>query len=164
MIVASILGLSEPFKSIATFAHPVLMLLTLFLALYAGYVGWQYRRIRSTEGEERKALIAKRYNILHHKLGSIFLVLMVAGAVGGMAATYNDSGKLFVGPHLLAGLGLAFLAALSAALAPVMQQGKEWARVTHITVNTVLVGVFAWQTITGWQIVQRILESMFKVA
>lgn len=159
-----IVAISEPFKTMVTFAHPILMLSTLLLALYAGYVGWQYRRIRSTEGEEKKALIAKRYNVLHHKLGSIFLVLMVAGAVGGMAVTYNDNGKLFVGGHLLAGLGLAFLAALSAALAPLLQQGKEWARVTHITVNTALIGVFAWQTLTGWQIVQRILEKMSKVA
>ena len=159
-----IVAIPEPFKTVVTFAHPLLMLLTLFLALYAGYVGWQYRRIRSTEGEEKKALISKRYNILHHKLGSAFLVLMVAGAIGGMAVTYNDSGKLFVGGHLLAGLGLTILAALSAALAPLLQQGKEWARVTHITVNTALIGVFAWQTFTGWQIVQRILEKMFKVS
>jgi TRAP-type C4-dicarboxylate transport system permease small subunit len=159
-----IVAIPEPFKTVVTFAHPLLMLLTLFLALYAGYVGWQYRRIRSTEGEEKKALISKRYNILHHKLGSAFLVLMVAGAVGGMAVTYNDSGKLFVGGHLLAGLGLTILAALSAALAPLLQQGKEWARVTHITVNTALIGVFAWQTLTGWQIVQRILEQMSKAS
>jgi uncharacterized membrane protein len=157
-----IVAIPEPFKTMVTFAHPILMLSTLLLALYAGYVGWQYRRIRSTEGEEKKALISKKYNILHHKLGSVFLVLMVAGAVGGMAVTYNENGKLFVGGHLLAGLGLAFLAALSAALAPLLQQGKEWARVTHITVNTALIGVFAWQTLTGWQIVQRILEQMSK--
>ena len=67
-----IVAIPEPFKTVVTFAHPLLMLLTLFLALYAGYVGWQYRKIRSTEGEEKKALIAKRYNILHHKLGSVF--------------------------------------------------------------------------------------------
>jgi hypothetical protein len=159
-----IVAIPEPFKTVVTFAHPLLMLFGLVLALYAGYVGWQYRRIRSTEGEEKKALISKRYNLLHHNLGSIFLLLMVAGTIGGMAVTYNDNGKLFVGAHLLAGLGLVFLAALSAALAPVLQQGKEWARVTHITVNTVLIGVFAWQTLTGWQIVQRILEQMSKAA
>ncbi|NUN65659.1 DUF4079 domain-containing protein [Pseudanabaena biceps] len=159
-----IVAIPEPFKTVVTFAHPLLMFLTLILALYAGYVGWQYRRIRSTEGEEKKALIAKRYNLLHHKLGSIFLVLMVVGAVGGMAVTYNNNGKLFFGGHLIAGLGLASLAALSTALAPLLQQGKEWARITHITVNTALIGVFAWQTLTGWQIVQRILENMFKAA
>lgn len=157
-----IVAIPEPFKTMVTFAHPLLMLLTLFLALYAGYVGWQYRRIRSTEGEEKKALIAKRYNTLHHNLGSVFLVLMVAGMVGGIAVTYNNNGKLFVGAHLIAGLGLAFLAALSAAFAPILQQGKEWARVTHITVNTALIGVFAWQAVTGWQIVVRILDQMSK--
>ena len=159
-----IVAIPEPFKTVVTFAHPLLMLLTLFLALYAGYVGWQYRRIRSTEGEEKKALISKRYNILHHKLGSVFLLLMVAGAVGGMAVTYNNNGKLFVGAHLIAGLGLTFLAALSAALAPLLQQAKEWARITHITVNTLLVGIFVWQTLTGFEIVQRILEQMSKAS
>ena len=159
-----IIAIPEPFKTVVTFAHPILMISTLILAIYAGYIGWQYRKIRSTEGEEKKVLISKRYNILHHKLGSIFLVLMVAGTVGGMAVTYNNNGKLFVGAHLIAGLGLAFLAALSAALAPLLQQGKEWARVTHIAVNTLLIGVFAWQAVTGFEIVQRILDQMSKAA
>ncbi len=158
------IAMPEPLKTVVTFIHPLLMLLTLFLAIYAGYIGWQYRRIRSTEGEEKKALIAKRYNLLHHNLGSIFLLLMVGGAVGGMAVTYINNGKLFVGAHLIAGLGLAFLAALSAALAPLLQQGKDWARSTHIAVNTVLVGIFAWQTWTGWEIVQRILDQMSKAS
>lgn len=159
-----IIAIPEPLKTVVTFAHPILMTLTLILALYAGYVGWQYRRIRSTEGEEKKALISKKYNILHHNLGSLFLLLMVAGAVGGMAVTYNNNGKLFVGAHLIAGLGLAFLAALSAALAPLLQQAKEWARITHIAVNTLLVGIFVWQTLTGFEIVQRILEQMSKAS
>ena len=158
------IAIPEPLKTVVTFIHPLLMLLTLFLAIYAGYIGWQYRRIRSTEGEEKKALISKRYNLLHHNLGSIFLLLMVGGAVGGMAVTYINNGKLFVGAHLIAGLGLAFLAALSAALAPLLQQGKDWARSTHIAVNTVLVGIFAWQTWTGWEIIQRILDQMSKAS
>jgi len=159
-----IVAFPEPLKTLISFSHPILMFLTLILALYAGYVGWQYRRIRSTEGEEKKALIAKRYNSLHYNLGSIFLVLMVAGAVGGMAITYNDNGKLFVGAHLIAGLGLTILAALSAALAPLLQRGKEWVRSTHIAINTILIGIFAWQTFTGWQIVQRMIEKMAKVS
>lgn len=163
-MLMTIVAIPEPFQTLVTFAHPILMFLTLILALYAGYVGWQYRRIRSTEGEEKKALISKRYNVLHHNLGSIFLVLMVAGAIGGMAVTYNNNGKLFVGAHLIAGLGLAFLAALSAALAPLLQQGKDWARSIHIAVNTILVGVFVWQAVTGFEIVQRILAQMSKPA
>ncbi len=159
-----IIAIPEPFKTIVTFAHPILMFLTLLLAFYAGYLGWQYRKIRSAEGEEKKALISKRYNIQHHKLGSVFLVLMVAGAIGGLAVTYNNNGKLFVGAHLLAGLGLVFLAALSAALAPLLQQAKDWARSIHIAVNTLMIGVFVWQAVTGWEIVQRILAQMAKAA
>ena len=89
--------------------------------------------------------------------------MMVAGAIGGLAVTYNNNGKLFVGAHLIAGLGLVFLAALSAALAPLLQQAKDWARNTHIAVNTLMVGVFVWQALTGWEIVQRILAQMAKV-
>ncbi len=159
-----IIAIPEPFKTVVTFAHPILMILTLLLAFYAGYLGFQYRKIRSTEGEEKKALISKRYNILHHKFGSVFLVLMVVGAIGGMAVTYNNNSKLFVGSHLLAGLGLVFLAALSASLAPLLQQTKEWARSTHIAVNTVMIGVFVWQAVTGWEIVQKLLEQMAKPA
>ena len=70
-----IIAIPEPFKTIVAFAHPILMTLTLILALYAGYVGWQYRRIRNTDGEEKKALISKKYNLLHYKLGSVFLLL-----------------------------------------------------------------------------------------
>jgi hypothetical protein len=159
-----IIAIPEPFKTIVAFAHPILMTLTLILALYAGYVGWQYRRIRNTDGEEKKALISKKYNLLHYKLGSVFLLLMVVGAIGGIAVTYNNNGKLFVGPHLIAGLGLTLLAALSAALAPLLQQTKEWARIAHIAVNTLLIGVFVWQTLTGFEIVQRILEQISKAA
>jgi len=161
-MLMTIVAIPEPFQTLLTFAHPILMLMTLILALYAGYAGWQYRKIRSSEGDEKKALISKRYNILHHQLGSLFLVLMVAGTLGGMAVTYNNNGKLFVGAHLIAGLGLTFLAALSAALAPLLQQGKEWARSIHIAVNTILIGVFGWQAVTGFEIVQRIFAQLSK--
>lgn len=84
---------------------------------------------------------------------------MVIGSVGGMAVTYINNGKLFVGPHLLAGLGMTSLIALSASLSPYMQKGANWARATHILLNFVLLGLFAWQAITGVQIVQRIISN-----
>ena len=159
-----IIAIPEPFKTLVTFSHPVLMFFTLLLAFYAGYLGLQYRKIRSVEGEEKKVLISKRFNVQHYQLGSVFLVLMVAGAIGGMAITYNNNGKLFVGSHLIAGLGLVVLAALSASLAPLLQQAKDWARSTHIALNTLIVGVFVWQAVTGWEIVQKILVQMAKPA
>ena len=76
-----------------------------------------------------------------------------------MAATYINYGKLFVGPHLLVGLSMTGLIATSAALVPFMQKGNETARLTHISLNVVLVGLFGWQALTGMQIVQRILEN-----
>jgi hypothetical protein len=34
------------------------------------------------------------------------LALMVVGSIGGMVVTYLNNGKLFIGAHLLAGLGM----------------------------------------------------------
>lgn len=39
---------------------------------------------------------------------------MVLGTLGGMAVTYLNNGKLFLGPHLLVSLGILMLAAVAA--------------------------------------------------
>jgi uncharacterized membrane protein len=85
---------------------------------------------------------------------------MVVGSVAGMAVTYINNGKLFVGPHLLAGLGMTALIAASASLSPFMQKGQNWARFTHIALNVVLLGLFGWQAVTGVGIVQQIISKM----
>jgi uncharacterized membrane protein len=85
---------------------------------------------------------------------------MVLGNIGGMAITYINNGKLFVGPHLLAGLGMTSLIAVSASLVPLMQKGNSLARTTHVSLNIVLLGLFGWQAVTGMQIVQKIVDKM----
>ena len=85
---------------------------------------------------------------------------MVLGTIGGMAVTYINNGKLFVGSHLLAGLGMTGIIATSAALVPYMQKGNDIARYTHITLNITLLGLFGWQAVTGMQIVQKILDNL----
>ncbi|AFY67626.1 DUF4079 domain-containing protein [Geitlerinema sp. PCC 7407] len=146
-------------KPVMTFFHPLLMWVLLAVTLYALYLGIQIRRTRSAEGDLKKELIKGKFNLKHHVVGSILLVFMVTGTLGGMAVTYINNGKLFVGPHLLAGLGMTGLIATSASLVPFMQKGQGWARYTHIVLNGVLVGLFGWQAVTGMQIVQRILNS-----
>lgn len=142
------------------FVHPVVMWLLLATTLYALYLGIQARRTRLADAEVRKELIKGKFAPKHHKVGSVLLAFMVIGTVGGMGATYLEAGKLFVGPHLLAGLGMATLIATSAALVPFMQKGSETARLTHITLNMVLVGLFSWQAFTGMKIVQRLLSDL----
>lgn len=142
------------------FSHPALMWALLALSIYALYLGVQIRRTRSAEGDAKKELIKGKYNIKHYQMGSILLGLMVLGSVGGMAITYLNNGKLFVGSHLLAGLGMTGIIATSAALSPFMQKGQDWARTSHIVLNIALVGLFGWQAVTGMQIIQRILEKM----
>ncbi len=141
------------------FFHPALMWVLFGLTLYAAYQGFQWRRTRTAEGDLKKELLKGRYNQKHYVTGSILLALMVLGTIGGMSVTYINNGKLFVGPHLLAGLGMTGLIATSAALSPFMQKGAEWARYTHITLNTVLVGIFGWQAVSGLQILQRIISN-----
>jgi len=51
------------------------------------------------------------------------------------------------------------LIALSAALAPYMRRGQDWARYTHIALNIGIVGIFSWQAFTGMEIVQKILTG-----
>jgi hypothetical protein len=154
------LEILESVKVWSQFAHPILMWVLLIVTLYAGYLGFQIRRTRNAQGELKKELIRGRFNIRHYQLGSILLALMVVGSIGAMGATYINSGKLFVNPHLIAGLGMTGLIATSAALSPYMQKGHEWARYSHITLNLVLVALFAWQAVTGMQIVQNIINRM----
>lgn len=154
------LAIPEPVKVWSQFGHPILMWMLLGLAIYALYLGIQIRRTRTADKDVRKELIKKNFNLKHHQIGSILLAFMVIGTIGGMAVTYINNGKLFVGSHLLAGLGMTAMIATSAALVPYMQKGNDFARYTHITLNIILLGLFGWQAITGMQIVQRIIEKM----
>lgn len=147
-------------KTYSQFGHPLLMWLLLALSVYAFYLGWQSRRIRSVTVEERKEMVKKQFTAKHHQIGALLLALVVTGTIGGMTVTYINNGKLFVGPHLIAGLGMMLSLVLAAALVPWMQKGKEWARSLHIALNVVMVGLFGWQAITGMQILQRIIERM----
>jgi hypothetical protein len=142
------------------FFHPALMWVLLALALYAGYLGFQVLRTRTAQGDVKKELVKGRYNVRHYQIGSILLALMVTGAIGGMAITYLNNGKLFFGPHLLVGLGMTGLISISAALSPYMQKGQDWARYTHIVLNMGLLILFLWQAISGVEIVQNIISKM----
>ena len=154
------LEIPESVKFWSQFFHPLLMWLLLAIALYAMYLGFKVRQTRTAEGKAKKELIQGKFNVKHHQVGSIVLSLMVLGCLGGMAVTYINNGKLFPGPHLLAGLGMVGLIATSASLSPFMQKGQDWARITHIALNVTIVGLFGWQAATGIQIVQRILDRM----
>ena len=152
------LPISDSVKFWLQFVHPALMWVLLAIAFYALYLGVQIRRTRATEGEVKKELIKGKFNIKHYQIGSILLGAMVLNTLVGMGVTYINNGKLFFGPHLLAGLGMTGLIATSAALSPYMQKGNDWARYSHITLNVGLLGLFLWQAVTGVEIILRILN------
>jgi hypothetical protein len=154
------LVIPDSVKTWSQFIHPTLMWVLLAMSIYALYLGIQVQRTRYADGAVKKELIKGKFNVRHYQVGSWLLALMVIGTLIGMGVTYINNGKLFVGSHLLAGLGMTGLIATSAALSPLMQKGQNWARFTHIALNVVLLGLFGWQAITGVQIVQRIVSKM----
>ena len=154
------LEIPQSVKVWSQFIHPILMWVLLAISFYALYLGIQIRRTRSAEGEVKKELLKGKFNVKHHQMGSLLLALMVTVAIVGMGVTYINNGKLFVGPHLLAGLGMMALIAIGASLTPLMQKGNDWARNTHIFLNIVLLGLFGWQAVSGVEILQRIISKM----
>ncbi len=150
----------ETLKIWSQFGHPLLMWALLAMTLYTMYLGFKIRQTRTAQGEAKKALIQGKYNLKHQQFSSIILALMVLGTLGGMAVTYINNGKLFFGSHLLVGLAMTGMIAVSASLTPWLQKGNELARYSHIALNTLLVGLFGWQAVTGMQIVQNILNKM----
>jgi hypothetical protein len=153
--------LPESIKVWSQFGHPMMMWTLLALSIYALKLGIKAKKTRTTEDkEEKKELIKGKYNVKHHQVGSILLALMVLGTVGGMAVTYINNGKLFVGPHLLVGLGMTAMIATSASLVPWMQKGNEIARKAHVGLNMSLLLLFGWQAWTGVEIVQKIISKL----
>ena len=143
---------------VVSFLHPLLMWVLLGLSLYAMVLGIKAKKTRTGTPEQRKELIKGQFGKRHFLFGSVLLALMVLGTVGGMAVTYVNNGKLFVGPHLLVALGMVSLIAIAAALAPLMQSGNELARKAHVGLNMTLVPLFLWQAVTGMQIVNKLLQ------
>ncbi len=142
-----------------SFVHPLLMWVLLGLMLYAGYLGVKAGQIRKVDSAERKAMIPLRYGQRHAALGCWIVALTLLGTIGGMAVTYINNGKLFIGPHLIAGGGIALLVLATAALGPALQKGQDWARGLHISLNGLILVLFGWQAITGIAIVNKLLSS-----
>ena len=153
------LELSPEIKFWLNFIHPVLMWVLLGVSIYALYLGIKVRQTRTAEGDIKKELIKGRYNVKHYQVGSVLLGLMVVGAIAAMAVTYLNNQKLFFGPHLVAGLAMTGMIAVSASLSPFMQKGQDWARYTHIVLNAALLALFSWQAVSGVQIIQNILSK-----
>ena len=147
-------------KQYSQFFHPAFMWVLLVMGSYALYTGVQWKKTRTAEDKEvKKELMAKQFREKHYQVASWFLAFIVLGTLGGMAVTYINNGKLFVGPHLLAGLGMVALLGLAVAMVPYMQKGQQWARSIHISLNLSMLLVFGWQAVTGMDILFKILSD-----
>jgi nitrate reductase gamma subunit len=142
------------------FLHPLLMWVLLGLSGYALVLGVKAKKTRTTaDAEERKELIKGRFGQRHFQIGSLVLAVIVLGSFGGMAVTYLNNGKLFVGPHLLVGIAMVSLIAVAASLSPLMQKGNLIARKAHVGLNMTVMTLFLWQALTGMQILNKIWTS-----
>ena len=141
------------------FLHPLLMWALLALSGYGMFLGIKAKKTRTADAETRKQLIKGQYAKRHFQVGGLMLALMVLGTFGGMAVTYLNNGKLFVGPHLLVGIGMTCLVALAVALIPLIQQGNLIARKAHVGLNMLMMTLFLWQAVTGMQILNKIWEN-----
>lgn len=151
--------MSEALAYNLNFLHPLLMWGLLALSGYGMYLGIKAKRTRTADAEARKPLIKGQFAKRHFQIGSLLLALMVLGTFGGMAVTYLNNGKLFVGPHLLVGVAMTCMIALAAALTPLMQQGNLIARKAHVGLNMGLMTLFLWQAVSGMQIVAKIWDN-----
>jgi len=131
------------------FVHPLLMWVLFGLSGYAMVLGIKAKKTRTADAETRKQLIKGQYAKRHFQIGGALLAVMVLGTFGGMAVTYLNNGKLFVGPHLLVGIGMTCLVALAVALIPLVQQGNLIARKAHVGLNMLMMTLFLWQAVTG---------------
>ena len=149
----------ESFAYTLNFLHPLLMWALLALSGYGMFLGIKTKKTRTADADTRKQLIKGQYGKRHFQVGALMLALMVLGTFGGMAVTYLNNGKLFVGPHLLVGLGMTTLVALAVALIPWIQQGNLIARKAHVGLNMLMMTLFLWQAVTGMQILYKIWEN-----
>jgi hypothetical protein len=141
------------------FLHPLAMWGLLGLSGYAMFLGIKAKKTRTADAEARKTLIKGQFAKRHYLYGSAVLAVMVLGTFGGMAVTYLNNGKLFVGPHLLVGIAMTSGLALAAALSPLMQQGNLIARKLHVMLNMGVFTLFLWQAVSGMQILNKIWEN-----
>ncbi|MEB3261717.1 MAG: DUF4079 domain-containing protein [Cyanobacteriota bacterium] len=149
----------ESFAYNLNFLHPLLMWALLGLSGYALSLGIQAKKTRTADADTRKQLIKGQFARRHFQVGGLMLALIVLGTFGGMAVTYLNNGKLFVGPHLLVGIGMTSLVALAVALVPLIQQGNLLARKAHVGLNMLMMTLFLWQAVTGMQILNKIWEN-----
>ena len=138
------------------FVHPLPEWGLLAMGGWALYLGIKAKKTRTGTPEQRKELVKGKFAQRHYLWGSILLAVMTVGTLGGMAVTYLNNGKLFVGPHLLVGLAMTGMIAVAASLSPLMQRGNVIARKAHVGLNMGTLTLFLWQAVSGMEIVNKI--------
>jgi nitrate reductase gamma subunit len=90
-------------------------------------------------------------------MGSLMVLLVLLLLAIGLIGTLGHYGSLGHSPHLIAGLLVVGLVALSAFSATQIHPQRPWARSLHIGTNLLLFFGFLFVSLTGWTVVQKYL-------
>ncbi|GAU13684.1 hypothetical protein TSUD_347880 [Trifolium subterraneum] len=172
-----------------TFAliHPIVLGGLFFYTLYAGYLGWQWRRVRTIQNDinELKKQVkpapvtpdGKSVESSPPSPVELQIQKLTEERKELIKGSYRDkhfnAGSILLGFGVFEAVGgglntwlrtgklfpgITVLWALAAALVPPMQKGSETARNLHIALNTLNVLLFVWQIPTGLDIVLKVFE------
>lgn len=133
---------------IAAWSMGLSLLAYLMLAI-TGMQIFLFRQIK----QPRPIWLKQVHYIIGISLVSLVLLLLAIGIVG----TLGHYGSLGHSSHLIAGLATVLLVLLSAGSATQINYHRPWVRWIHIGINFVLLGVFIWVSLTGWDVVQKYL-------
>lgn len=106
--------------------------------------------------QQRTDLVSGKFKDRHHQISALLLASGVFFTTYGVCNTWFRTEKLFPGPHLFAGAAICVGWVLASALVPWMEKGNEAARNAHIALNVIILGLFAWQLPTGWEILMKV--------
>ncbi|RMF22538.1 MAG: DUF4079 domain-containing protein [Cyanobacteria bacterium J083] len=96
---------------------------------------------------------------LHYLTGAMMVLLVLLLLAIGLIGTAGHYGTLGHSPHLIAGLGVVMLVALSAWSASQISPQKPWARSLHLLTNVILLFGLVFVSLTGWIVVQKYLPG-----
>lgn len=106
--------------------------------------------------EQCKELVLKKFVQCYYFWGSILLVVMIFGILGGMVVIYLNNGKLFVGLYLLVGLVMIGMIVVVVLFLFLMQWGNVIVCKVYVGLNMGMFMLFFWQVVSGMEIVNKI--------
>jgi len=132
------------------YLHPIFQLLAICFGFYALFLG--INRIKSLHFQKPVPFLWKR----HVLVGSIALIAMLLGTLGGSIILFLLWGKVFVaGTHAKVGLVILFLlivGLISGYILHFHKKKRKFLPLLHAANNLLILLLALWQIKTGWDL------------